>query len=114
MERCDKCGSMKILRNDVPTCIFCVGKKQGVAKAGYVPAIDPGEKGIQKILKDAKVEKDTLSIKTNGTPQILASNSAGNAGQALVIMKSLPMPNDVKKFRQIKKIIVQIEKLIEV
>jgi len=110
MERCEKCGSQKILKNDVPECIFCIGKKQGVAKPGYITVKDPGEKGIRKLLEEHQVPVLGKTIGT-GSPAISVST---NVQSALNIMQNLSMPDDLKQFKQIKKIISQLEKLIEV
>jgi hypothetical protein len=116
MERCNKCGSQKTLKDKDLVCIFCVGKKQGMAKPGYVPPIDPGEAGIQKVLKTAKVGVDTLETKGSklGSIGIVGGSLPPSTQSALKIMQSLSMPDDIKQFKQIKKIIQQMEKLIEV
>lgn len=114
MERCTKCGSQKILKNDVLECIFCAGKKQGVAKPGYKPPVDPGEASMKKLLNGVKVPapQQTTSI---GTEQFtFPPREHGSVNDALRIMETLPMPSDMKQFKQIIKIIGQLEKLIEV
>lgn len=107
MERCEKCGSQKILKNDVLECIFCIGKKQGVAKKGYIPAVDPGE----KYFTNGKAQTGAVQVSSKS---VITNRNYHTANEALDIMKQLPMPTDIKKFKQITKIIAQIEKLIEV
>lgn len=111
MERCEKCGSQKILKNDVLECIFCIGKKQGVAKPGYKPPIDPGEEGIKKLLNGVPAANIHFTTGASGGSNAIYTETPQTA---LDIMKRLSMPSDMKEFKQIKKIIAQLEKLIEV
>lgn len=108
MELCTTCNSQKILKEKELVCIFCTGKKQGVAKEGYVAPIDPGEKGLADLLGNGHVAqiKRTAPIVKPTKPTL------GNAQTALEIMNNLPMPNDIKQFKQIKKIIKQLEILV--
>jgi hypothetical protein len=111
MKRCPKCGGQLMLKNDSLVCLWCPSKKQGVAKPGAVAAIDPGEAFFEKSKQAAVQEKGAVRGKAALALPVSVNNTAE---AALDIMKSLPMPDDIKQFKQIKKIVDLIEKLIEV
>ena len=108
---CDTCRQPQIAVNGVYKCFHCENKKP--AKAVLVnTAKDPGESKLamasQGAVKDAgvfvkgKAEASNLTVK----------KPSSTVDDALSIMKSLPMPEDIKQFKQIKKIIGLMEKFV--
>lgn len=113
MQRCEKCGSQKILENDVPTCIFCFGKQSVVSKTPVVLIDDPGEAALATLSSKMGVAKFDKSANTSITKtDNKLTIATGNAKDALAILTKLPMPKDVKEFRKIQKIIKLLEELV--
>ena len=107
MQVCEKCGSQKILENDVPKCIFCFGKQQVEPKRPPVMIEDPGEEKLAKFMPQA-----TTGTKSAVSRHQVAPKAMGTLQDALTIMQRLPMPKDVKEFRKIQKIIKLMEELV--
>lgn len=104
MRACTKCGSAMITQNNKFICFVCPGKKQGVSKPGAVAAIDPGEAYFAKGKSTATPQMGTATVQ-------YMPPAGGSVADALKIMKTLAMPDDIKQFKQIKKIISLLEKL---
>lgn len=96
---CPKCQNALLTVNDVKKCIYCDAKKQVEGNASTVE--DPGEEGLASF-----TQKATLPI-TN----VQKMHPLGTIDDAIKIMRSLPMPDDVKQFRKIKKVIDLMEQL---
>jgi len=107
MPTCEKCGSQKIQQNNEFVCIFCHGKKQVVPKRPPVMVEDPGEKELA--LMSGKAMQSQTKPYVKGTAQMVVTGSSVH--DALAIMKSLPMPKDIKEFKKIQKIVKLMEAL---
>jgi len=108
MQSCPKCGSQMILENEVPKCIFCFGK-QSVVKSKHQAkdAKDPGEAGLAMVSGKAMQVPNHPTPYIKGTAKVVAVQRS--IYDALDIMRSMPMPKDIKEFRKIQKIIKLME-----
>lgn len=100
---CPKCRKELLIVDDVLKCIWCGLKDPVMGNASTVE--DPGEAELERISKIADV-----TIPISKTPVKVVKT--GTIEDAIQIMKVLPMPDDVKQFKQIKKIIGLMEQLI--
>lgn len=119
---CVKCGLAKIQAGDEIKCIRCdvaASEPSGLT----VTIDDPGEAKLNAVLASAGVVLPKATGKpnpVNTTAPIKAVSVATKAnysfeelvGNALAIMKGLPMPDDVKQFKKVKKIITDLEALL--
>lgn len=125
--RCQKCGQDKISVEGINKCLSC-DSNNNVGSGLVVSVEDPGAEMIDKLLAKAGVaqvvgEKPPEPIKPNlaprqrvETPKAVATNpqissSQANIGYAIDILKSLPMPKDIKQFKAINKAISILEKI---
>jgi hypothetical protein len=95
---CPKCGNGYIDVNGEKKCLRCASNRN-INESSPTDVKDPGESELQKVFKDIEIAVKPVAVKS------------GTIDEALKIMKSLPMPDDVKQFKQIKKIIALIEDL---
>lgn len=117
---CFKCGQAKIQAGDETKCIRCdVGTPE---PSGLVVTIeDPGEEKLNAALASAGVVLPKVTNKANPVKNVVPNKPVvSNAtysfedlvGSALAIMKGLPMPDDVKQFKKVKKVINDLEALL--
>lgn len=97
---CSKCNNALLTVNDVRTCIYCDAKKPVSGNASTVE--DPGEEGLGILLEHKGQEMQRIPI---------SKVSSGTLEDAIRIVKSLPLPEDVKQFKRVKKIIDLMEQL---
>lgn len=104
-------------------CLTCVGKKQGEGNVNDAPV--PTEEELNRVLAKAGVkipfvrpEPQAQTItKIVAPPQSTVVNVQPGQpfgiliGEALKIMRALPMPKDVKQFKAVNKIIASLEAL---
>jgi hypothetical protein len=123
MPKCPICGLEKIQAGDGLQCLKCDVK---VTPSGLVnTAKDPGDEELSKMLaasgimvprpKPKEVQEKGSTVPPIAPPTVVLAASAPfeeYIGQALKIMKSLPMPKNVKQFKAISKIIVSMENLV--
>lgn len=99
---CPKCRKSLIDVNGEKRCLRCESNRV-ITESSPTDVKDPGEAELNKVLKDISVVA-AIPVKTQAVGHTL--------DDALKVMKGLPMPDDVKQFKQIKKIIALIEDLI--
>jgi len=92
---CKKCRRALVSVNDVIKCMVCEANSRPHSGL-VVDTKDPGE---------------GMFNKADTAPKILSTKSLNTIQDALTIMKSLPLPEDVAKFKRIKKIISLMEQL---
>jgi hypothetical protein len=114
---CAKCGKAKIDVHGEIRCIFCEAEKN--VPSGLVVKIDdPGEAKMAQVLAASGIaipKAPKLGVTRNDVmPQNLQNNFSLEARveQALGILKSLPMPKDLKQFKAINKAIQSVEKIV--
>jgi hypothetical protein len=98
---CRTCNRPMIRVGETNKCIRCESNKN-VASGPTVDVKDPGDAAVQQSLKNGGLAHAEVIVK---------QQSFGTAEDALKIMRNLPIPEDIKQFKQIKKIISLIEKL---
>ena len=119
---CPICGQDKVQVEGDVKCLMCIGKASGNASGLVVSQEDPGEEALNKLLAKtgiAKIEggKPPEAIKPNlavNKPVISAPVhplSGASIFDALAILRALPMPKDIKQFKQINKAIKILEEL---
>lgn len=99
---CKSCGKAMVSVNGENKCLPCEGKRQ-IVKVQTNIVKDPGHEAMVKMLHGQ------VASPIKGTTVV---TNAGSIEDALRSMKSLPMPDDIKKFKQIKKIIKLLEDLV--
>jgi hypothetical protein len=104
---CPDCREAMIAENGVPKCFNCAGKKSKKNKNPVAVEI-PNAQEFQKVVGEPIIMNPNTP--TMGRAGLIASGHT--AIDALTIMKNLPMPKDMKEFKQIQKIIKQLEKLV--
>lgn len=108
---CKKCGAERFAVGDsfdstmVIKCLTCESNAKQPSKV-KTTVEDPGHDVLMKVLNLPIVPTISKTVLTR-TP-VLTNTVQG----ALTIMKSLPMPKDIKEFKLINKIITDMEKLI--
>lgn len=118
---CTKCGIQKMSINGQEKCANCDIPKP--EPSGVVNKIsDPGEEEINRLLARKGIVVPGLKVhptpKTTVKSVPMPSNLTdeptfeSKIQHALVIMKSLTMPDDVKQFRKINKIIRDLKSLL--
>jgi hypothetical protein len=93
---------------EINKCLRCDNNRQ-ISTGPVVQTSDPGSDELNRMLKMHKIPSNTEEpvIKIAERP-----SSMHTVQDALKIMKSQPIPDDVKQFKQIKKIVSLMEKLI--
>lgn len=105
---CSICNRQMIRVGNDTKCLRCDSSKQ-VQTGQVVQTVDPGSDELNKMLKMHKVPNTSEDVSV----RVIEKLHGGNMVQdALKIMKSQPIPDDVKQFKQIKKIVSLMEKLI--
>jgi len=101
---CPQCKEPMISVNGAPSCITCAKpqRPKHIVKPPPVGAAVPSETDLARM---SGISGKTVPKKTT----VVVGQTAQDA---LQIMKHLPMPKDLKEFRQIQKIIKQLEKLV--
>lgn len=108
---CSKCKDMMVTENGVPKCFNCMP----VRKSKLVATEIPNDKTFRQVMKESNAPSLPQSQRKAPVVQVGKAEMVvtGNTAQdALAIMKNLPMPKDMKEFKQIQKIIQQLEKLV--
>lgn len=118
---CAKCGMDKLQVDGIQKCVFC--ERENTQGSGLVVDIDdPGEDAIKQILSKVGVAevvggKPPVPIKPdvkpiiNVSPKVQVVPQGSGIEQALAILRSLPMPKDIKQFKSINKAIKILETL---
>jgi hypothetical protein len=105
---CKKCGRQMVRVDDVNKCFRCESNAQ-ISSGPTVLTEDPGDEKLSKFLKNQKIPVESLDT----VKQVVQKVHGGSTiHDALKIMKSLSLPEDIKQFKQIKKIITLMEQLI--
>jgi hypothetical protein len=110
---CPMHGAM-INRNGIPHCLKCAAEaaKALAQPAGIVDCEDPGD----EVIKHLNLRTSTgapSALTTTGipiTPQPMVQSDADAVTKALDILRTAPMPKDMKVFKQISKAIALLEK----
>lgn len=94
---CPNCREMMITENGAPKCFNCAPSK----KQSKLLAVDiPNDAEFSRVVNQPVLGRAGLVV-------------TGNTAQdALDIMRKLPMPKNMQEFKQIQKIIKQLEKLV--
>jgi len=108
---CKKCGKQLINVQDVNKCIRCEANAN-ISNGPTVAVEDPGDEAMQAILKKDGVKIQEASTPTATKLHVVTPTPIGTLDDALKIMKHLSMPDDIKQFKQIKKIIDLLEQLV--
>jgi hypothetical protein len=118
---CPKCRQYKISVNGESRCINC-DSNNNTGSGLVVDIEDPGEEGIKKVLANSGVAvgqggKPPTPAPREANKQVIApkveTKATGSVEMALEILRSLPMPKDLKQFKQINKAIKILESLGE-
>lgn len=106
---CPKCNEAMVTENGVPKCINCVEpvRPKHIVKPPPVTYV-PTDSEFKQYIKDAAIGAKMPEV----TKLVTKVTTEKTAQDALFIMRHLPMPDNEKEFRQIKKIIKQLEKLV--
>jgi len=118
--QCKKCGKDKIDVNGEIRCLICeaeYNKPSGLT----VKIDDPGEEKMSRVLAAAGVA--TPKVSENRQPSVAIPKAVaqavpethdfnGKIQLALNIMQSLPIPKDIKQFKNINKVISSLEKIL--
>jgi len=116
---CKKCGQDKIDVNGEIRCLVCEAEYN--KPSGLVVKIDdPGEEKMNRVLAAAGVATPKVEGKATVPPKPPVSVAVqpepadfnGKIQAALNIMQSLPMPKDIKQFKNINKVISSLEKIL--
>lgn len=109
---CPKCRQFKISVNGEARCINC-DSNSNTGSGMVVTVEDPGEEALNGILTKTGIK--TEANKAIIAPKVEAKQTFQGASvdDALRILKSLPMPKDLKQFKQINKAIKILESLGE-
>lgn len=103
--------------NLTPTCIKC--KSDSEPKSGRVQTVeDPGEEFFKGKGSNAKI---TVLENAHGTKSAVVGHPAFSeaprlediVGVAVANLKRLPMPEDIKQFKAVQKVIKTLESLLE-
>jgi hypothetical protein len=119
---CQKCGQSKIQVEGNVKCLLCDSEP---GNSGLVVKVeDPGHDAMDKLLSKAGVLnvgggkppapiKPHLEAKAEVTKQYIPTPAVSTTGvfDALAILRALPMPKDIKQFKQINKAIKILEDL---
>lgn len=108
--------------NLVPTCVRCVSDAE--PKLGRTQTVeDPGEEYFTKnaktdakvtILEDAPVAKSVASGIGRAVIGVPAPASVEEVVEVAVAqLKKLPMPEDIKEFKRVQKVIKTLQSLVE-
>jgi hypothetical protein len=126
--RCTKCGMDRLQVEGVTKCVVC--DVESVSSGLIVDIEDPGEEEINRVLASAGVKqlegsKPPTPIKPEAIRTVIASKVGTQKStvpqvtcgatviEALNILRGLPMPKDLKQFKQINKAIKILESLGE-
>lgn len=100
-----------------PTCVRCVA--DATPKLGRVQtAHDPGEEYFKK----SKAAKTTVLEPTHGVEEAQVFSAAGTSesytlenivGIAVAQLRRLPMPEDIRQFKRVQKVIKTLQSLVE-
>jgi hypothetical protein len=95
-----------ITENNVPKCLNCAPPTRPKHIVKPPPTTDvPSNSEFAKLIGETVVNQPII-----GKANLITTG--GTALDALNIMRNLPMPKNMKEFRQIQKIIKQLEKLV--
>lgn len=105
---CPTCRESMITQSGVPICVNCVKPK----RPAHIVKVPP----VTEVPNDAefsKMAKGHAAAVYTGPRGTIAGPIVGKTAlDALNIMRQLAMPKDMKEFKQIQKIIKQLEKLV--
>jgi len=103
---CLQCGNPNIETPEGAKCIPCSLK---APKRSHltVDIEDPGEEAFKAVLNGAAIKATKAKV------TVAASTTRGTVDDALAIVKSFPIPSDLKQFKKIKKVIDLLESLKE-
>jgi len=103
---------------DGDVCLVCQGKRQGEGNTNP-NAVDPGDEKLRAVLAAAGVvvgppkEKKAAQEKS---PELIAIQPVESfeerIASALNIVKSVPLPNNIKQFKLVNKIIKDLKALL--
>jgi len=106
---CPTCRELLVAQNGVPTCFNCSARKPSSKKTPVAVDI-PNEKEFNEVMKQESGKTyDPAKAPVGKAGMVVTGNTAHDA---LRIMRSLPMPKNMQEFKQIQKIIKQLEKLV--
>jgi hypothetical protein len=119
---CARCGNNMIQVEGNIQCVFCPSSTGGSGLV--VKTEDPGHEVLDKLLTKVGVAsipggKPPLPVKPEAKQNVIASQievknpsiQIGSIENALDILRNLPMPKDLKQFKQISKAIKILESL---
>ena len=108
MRYCPSCRESLIMRGSDFVCLNCEKPKRPKHIVKPPPVTEnPSDKEF-KHLTGAVIDSPKEMVK--GKAGFVAR--VGSASDALEIMRNLPMPKNMQEFKQIQKIIKQLEKLV--
>ena len=137
MQKCSKCGQDKVAINEAQKCLKC--EAEPGTSTLVVTCEDPGEEKMRQMLAASgvsipKVKAEVPVDRGIGVPKAEPIRPVQSARpvmydppqtaavgvtqfevsmrHALAIMKGLTMPKDIRQFKTISKIIVQMESLV--
>jgi len=120
---CGKCGRDKIQVEEQIKCIFC-DYDFNEPKGPVVNIPDPGEEEINRVLSatgvrvalaakaEKKVETPKAAIVSVPKNLVVEATYDQKIGQALDVLRSLPMPKDIKHFKTVAGVIKKLESLL--
>lgn len=114
---CAKCGRAKIDVHGEIRCILCEAENN--PPSGLVVTVnDPGEARMAQVLAASGIAIPKVAKKDEvakiAVPQTIPSTGSleSRVELAIGILKSLPMPKDLKQFKAINKAIQSVEKIV--
>jgi hypothetical protein len=111
---CRKCGEMLIQVEGVLTCLMCASKRP--VEGGLIAqGVDPGHDAMEKLITGTGIPGARVNhpVMPESSPKaaIAPVMPTGSVAQALAVLRALPMPSDIKKFKAINKAIKILEDL---
>jgi len=108
---CGTCGKALISVNDIKKCLRCEANKNISSVVQPAEILnDPGEDEITRVLAQRGVI--CQSTPSGAAKSLKNDTKSTSLPEILGFMRSLPMPDDIKQFKQIKKIITLLEKVV--
>lgn len=120
MGTCGKCRQLKVQAGDEIKCLRCDAPKPKESKR-INTVEDPGEAGLARVLNESgislpkgekpdPISKPEIKLAPH-VPEAKIPNTTNYVFEALQCLKKVPVPNDLKQFKKIRKAIDLLESL---